>query len=38
MKKDTLLEKIKDLAKAMHSASVKKFLKDNYSQEGYPVF
>ena len=31
-------QKIKDLAKAMHSASVKKFLKDNYSQEGYPVF
>ena len=31
-------QKIKDLAKAMRSASVKKFLKDNYSQEGYPVF
>ncbi|WP_314010920.1 MetQ/NlpA family ABC transporter substrate-binding protein [Pseudostreptobacillus hongkongensis] len=31
-------QKIKDLAKAMTSASVKKFLKDSYSQEGYPVF
>lgn len=31
-------KKIKDLKKAMTSSEVKKFLKDNYSQEGYPVF
>lgn len=31
-------KKIKDLAKAITSEKVRKFLKDNYSEEGYPVF
>lgn len=31
-------KKIKDLLKAMQSEEVKNFLKENYSEQGYPVF